>query len=396
MGSCIALACIAQAEILNHPEHPKGPIMKLLYSTAAALLVLSPVALAAPELKGRIMIDHAFFDGVHNDNERGSAWEIRRARLGIKHKPSSNWEAELELNIDNDDESVNITDGYVQYTGWGFGDITFGHMKEAFGLENTTSSMDISTLERSVVTEAFKPGRNFGIEFANDSDIHSLNLGVFESGEDENGLSSYAFTGRITFAPVKNETTVVHLGFSGSMRDMQGDDYEINEPLEVNTAGKHIESREIAAETINQSSIEAAVVYKRLSLQTEWMQQEIKEMAPADLTEQASGNVELSGYYFLASYFITGESRAYDDGSFDEVKPASPRGAWEVVSRFSSIDLMNMDEGANATSVLVGVNYYATGRARLMLNVARGEIVNSDIEKSGTGNSVSFRAQYEF
>lgn len=367
--------------------------MKPHYSLAVALLALPSIATSAPDINGRIMLDYSFFDGVHNNHAKGSEWEIRRARIGLKHKHNENWEAELEVNIDNENESVSVTDGYLQYKGWNFADITFGKMKEAFGLENTTSSMDISTMERSVVTEVFKPGRNFGVELANDSKISSWNLGVFHTGEDQYGLDTFALTGRLTYSPINNPISVTHLGVSASSRDMQGSTHEVNEPLEVNTAGKIVESREVAVDTINQMSLEGAWVYKRFSIQGEWIRQDIEESA---LVEQRGGRVEFSGHYILLSYFVTGESRVYDGGSFGEVKPASARGAWELVSRYSSIDLMDMQQGTRANTALIGLNYYATSRVRLMLNVARAEVESSDPTESGNGNSVAFRAQYEF
>lgn len=345
------------------------------------------------DVQGRIMVDYALFDGVHNKDHLASEWVLRRARIGLKHKSGKDWKAELELNIDHASEEVDITDGYVQYNGWRIADVTFGRMKQAFGLEESTSSRYISTMERSVVTEAFAPGRSFGVQLSEEGDRHSWNVGLYQASEDQYGLDGYALTGRITFSPINVPGSVTHFGLSGSSRDMLGETYKINESLEIDAADTVVESRRIAADRVSQVAVEGAWVAQRFSLQGEWMQQQITEI----FSEGRAGPMaEFSGYYVLASYFLTGESRVYDRGSFGEVKPSGDGGAWELVARYSSIDLMSLNEGVNADISVLGLNYYATGRARLMLNFSRSNNRSSDAEESGRGNAVSFRVQYEF
>lgn len=344
------------------------------------------------DFRGRIMLDNTTFSGVHNEGERGSEWEVRRARFGMTHKSNNDWRFKMEFDIDHDDGEVSLTDGYVQYRGWDFAKLTVGRMKESFGLENSTSSLDISTMERSVVTEAFKPGRSYGAELANGSDKHSMAVGLFRASEDDKGFDGYALTGRFTYSPINTGTNVLHLGVSGSVRDMQETNYRINEPLEVNPADTIIKSREITADRVDKMSLEGAIVYNQLSLQGEWMANNIKEVSGAG----RGGKVELSGHYFLASYFLTGESRLYNNGSFDGVKPSGPGGAWEFVARYSLIDLIDNNLGAWAETFLVGINYYASDHFRLMFNISWMDVVSSDPDEDGRGNSAGFRAQYSF
>ena len=341
------------------------------------------------EVQGRIMVDYVYFEDVHNDGKRGSEWDIRRGRIGVKHKSGKHWRAELELNIDQNDNEVSISEGVVEYRGWDHADLKVGRTKEPFGLENLTSSMNISTMERSMVTEAFAPGRNFGVLLEDDSDLHSWGLGIFRAGEDEFGLDGYAATGRLTLSPINESGRLVHLGLSASLRDMQSNDYDVNEPAEVDPARKIIESREIRADSISQFSLEGAFVYRQFSMQAEFMQQYVQELSPPGVKESS---VQFSGYYVLASWFLRGGPRPYDGGSFDEPE----KGSWELVGRFSNIDLVDQDEGASGDAFVLGINHYVTGRLRLMFNIGRADIEHSSASKSGTGNSMGFRAQYAF
>lgn len=345
------------------------------------------------DIEGRIMVDYLEYRGIHNEGFDASEWFLRRARLGIKHKSSKDWEAELEINFDSENKEADISSGYIAYTGWRQVEIAIGKMKENFGLEETTSSLNISTMERSLATEVFAPGRSFGIQISQASNSHSWSLGLFQASEDEYGLDGYAYTGRLTLSPINRPRALLHLGASSSWRDMLGENYDINEPLGISVGDSIVESPEINADTISQVSLEAAIVTGAFSLQGEWMHQRINSMATVDAQVMTAN---FTGYYLLGSYFLTGESREYDNGFFDETSPSGERGAWEIVASYSTVDLVDHSAGTIAKSYLVGLNYYATGRAKLMLNLSHGESENSNPEETGEGNALSFRMQYEF
>jgi phosphate-selective porin OprO/OprP len=355
---------------------------------------LSALAATPPdfEIKGVLQTGFSYFEGAHNDQAKGSEWEIRRARIGLKHESKKGWEAEFEIDIDDDNNEVSITDGYVRYTKWPHANFTFGKMKEPFGLENTTGSKSINTAERSIVTESFKPGRNYGLLVSRYSDRYTFDLGGFRTSEDEDGLDGYALTTRLTYNPLLTETSLIHLGFSGSQRDMQGNQHRINESLEVDAAGSIIEGRRINADKISQYSLEGAAVFGRASLQAEWMEQKIEEQTTGDPIPDTT----YSGYYVLASFFLTQDSRSYKKGSFSSVKPTGEAGAWELVARYSQIELADIDRNLQADTLMVGVNYYATGRVKLMLNLAESDVDSPKEIESGKGRSAIFRAQYEF
>src|SRR5688500_14035216 len=80
---------------------------------AAATLAGIPYATLATtppefEIGGFMQVDGAFFEGAHNAQARGSEYEIRRARIGLKHESKTNWEAELEFDINDQDNEVGV------------------------------------------------------------------------------------------------------------------------------------------------------------------------------------------------------------------------------------------------------------------------------------------------
>lgn len=365
--------------------------MKYAKIIALGAALAPSIALADLDFRGRLMLDYAWFNGIHNDHHPGSEWEVRRARLGVTHRSSNDWRLKMEFDFDHDNNEVKLADGYVQYRGWDFARVTIGRMKEPFGLENTTSSNDINTMERSVVTNAFASGRNFGLEMSNASDLHSFALGVFRNGQDDHGLDRYALTTRLTFSPVNTNTSLLHLGISATSRDMKDATYRVNEPLELDPGNKVIESQRLAADRSNQLSLEGAAMLRQFSIQGEWMHSSVKQAS----TDERLSDVTYDGYYILVSYFLTGESRRYD-GSFDGVRPSRDSGAWELVGRYSTIDLFNQYQGSWAESYTLGLNYYAAEHFQFMLNLGWSDVVSSKADDNGRGTVVGLRAQYAF
>jgi len=83
-----------------------------------------------------------------------------------------------------------------------------------------------------------------------------------------------------------------------------------------------------------------------------------------------AADVDFSGGYAMASYFLTGESRPYDTakGDFGRVKGD---GAIEVAARYEMIDMEDAGFGTAAsetTALTMGGNYYFNPYVRAMLN----------------------------
>jgi len=121
--------------------------------------------------------------------------------------------------------------------------------------------------------------------------------------------------------------------------------------------------------------------------------------AQAEYFDSEEGQVDVDGYYVQLGWIITGESRPYKAGAFKRVKPASPKGAWEVVARFEDGDGKYSDVGLATTTggktdgkqTTLGVNYYANKNVRLGMSYMDGEEANG-----ASGDEVRARLQYAF
>lgn len=338
-----------------------------------------------------VVWDYDDFDGVHNQGKERSTFEIRRAQLQFKAKFGKNWESKFQIQIKNE---VEWKDAYVKYKGWDNIDLTLGKAKEPFGLETLNSSKYTDTIEHAMASQIFSPGRSYGVTLFGQIDHFTFASGLYtvEQDDDNDETQAFALTGRITYAPIIKQDAIIHLGLAGSYRDTRNNTYQLKGRLEVHQAEKFIRSAITPADNQSLFGLEAANVWGAFSFQTEYMRTFIHAKSNADIQD-----VTYSGYYIQATYFLTGEHRAYKKGIFGKVKPRSKYGAWQLVSRLSQLDATGNNEGIEAKNMTFGVNCYLNHNIRLSANYINTDIKGPDaVPGEKEANALSFRVQYLF
>jgi len=107
---------------------------------------------------------------------------------------------------------------------------------------------------------------------------------------------------------------------------------------ESNLAQILVDTGEFAADNELRLGLEAAQVWGPLSLQSEFMVSEVEAKGSA-------GDPTFPAFYFMGSYILTGEHRLYrkNVGAFGRVHPETRGGAWELMGRYSDLDLDSED-----------------------------------------------------
>ena len=332
----------------------------LVIDTESGINVKTSDKSASFQLGGRLQWD---YDATQSDDNGVDTtdFDVRRARLYAKGH-FGDWAYKTQFNVAESDGAKGGTaeDLYIRYLGFGStATVTIGKQKEPFGLEQLTSSKDISALERSAMSERYTPGRSGGIQLSGKGDNWTYGIGYFEAdGNGDDDFNNTAVTARGTFAPVQTNNAVVHLGAGYTTRD--ADDQ---------------------ADEVDTFNLELAGASGPFHAQAEYFDSE-------------EGQVDVDGYYVQLGWIITGESRPYKAGAFKRVKPASPKGAWEVVARFEDGDGKYSDVGLDTTDgkqTTLGVNYYANKNVRLGMSYMDGEEANG-----ASGDEVRARLQYAF
>lgn len=323
----------------------------LVISTKGGLKVKTESNSASFQLGGRIQWD---FDQTEVDGgNANSDTDIRRARIFAKGHVGD-WGYKAQFNVGGDDPG-SVEDLYIRYTGWGKGaNLTIGKQKEPFGLEEQTSSKDISVLERSAITESHAFGRNVGVQLHGKSGNFTYGIGVFEDGEGKDESGDVALTSRFTFAPVKTDDSVVHLGLGFSERSADYSAY----------------------------NLEFAAAMGSFHFQAEQFETELADM-------------DVDGFYMQAGWILTGEQRPYKDGVFKRVKPSKDSGAWELVARYEDGFGKYSDAGlatVEGEQLSLGINYYPNDNVRLGLSWMTAEEDGSGLE----GDELRARVQFVY
>lgn len=294
---------------------------------------------------GRIMYDfnRSELNGETDEND----FDLRRGRLYAKGNIAKNWAFKSQFNVNGG----GVEDLYLRYTGWGKGaTVTIGNQKMPFGLEELTSSKDISVLERSAITERYAVGRAEGVKLSGKMGNSTYGVGVFTDDEKDADLG---FAARYTTA-FKGDNSLFHVGVA--YKDIN-DDSALGLELAAVTGSFHIQAEIVDGEE--------------------------------------AGSDDLSGYYVQAGYILTGESRPYKSGAFKRVAPKGKAGAWEVVARYEDGDGNHSDielGGTDASAFTVGVNWYAHKNVKFGLNYTDGD----DNLSNDDGSELRARFQLTF
>ena len=308
------------------------------------------------QIGGRIQYDYARSE--LNGDTQNDGFDVRRARIFIKGNVSKYWGFKAQANLDGDGGDDNFEDLYLQYTGFGKGAVvTIGNSKQPYGLEEVTSSKDISFLERAAITELFAVGRQEGVKVSGAlGNNQYYGIGAYLSDDDDSD-DELGFTARYSIAPVKTDRSVVHLGLGYS-----------------------------TIEETDAFNLEVAATSGSFHVQAEYYDGEFNDE-------------DADGFYVQAGYILTGETRPYKGGKFKRIKPNSKAGAWEIVARyedgngeFDDIELGDQVGASEVSSYGIGLNYYANDNIRIGVNYTDGDSDNT----SDDGNEFRLRFQVTY
>ena len=367
----------------------------LLFGLFGAALAVAETDSIKYEYGGSLFLDYDSFDGAYNPEAAGTDRheELRRAQFYLKAEFEKDWSTKLQLSYDEENSKVEVKDAYVRYKGWDFADITLGQDKEPFSLGLMTSLKNSNAIERNIASQAFRIGRNLGVNLASANNDYSWTIGLYDVGEygsdtTQGGGGKLVVTGRFSLSPINDDSQVLHLATSFSLRDLDGAEFEVESNAEVHGSVDVLDTRNFEADSLNQYALESAWIKGRLALVGEAYYQDVEGTADSD-------GALYTGYYVEGSYFLSNDSLRYKKGRFTSVKPSADSGAWQLVLRHSSLDAEDNLDGMEISNSMLGVNYYRKA-IKLMVNFTRTELAGYDVEELDRGDALSFRAQYRF
>tara|TARA_B100001971_G_scaffold131630_1_gene121535 strand:- start:1600 stop:2760 length:1161 start_codon:yes stop_codon:yes gene_type:complete len=336
--------------------------------------------------------DHygSFWD--RGDDSTTSEAEIRNARIEINYDFPMGWEGRLQVDAskDSNDADIDLGSAYIRYNKWRYGDFTLGKTKEAIGLERNTSADRILTIERSMASAAFTPGKSWGLHLR---DGNKKRFWAFSYMQEDDQDDDYeestptAVSGRFVWYPRNTDTETIHVGASASSRDLNGNDYRIAERAEVDTGDRVSRSAEFAADTATIYGLEGIWQRGSALLQAEYLATNVEEVTGREW--------DFNSYYVTGSYFLTGEAHRLRDGGLRRVKTKGRR-AWELVARYSFLDARDNGLGSETSVATLGVNYYHGEHIRIMLALLKPDISGDVVHRDPEGEAISLRFQVNY
>jgi phosphate-selective porin OprO/OprP len=378
------------------------------------------------KVRGRILLDYVYQNAERDapladyktSNVRG-----RQAFLGVEGKLNNYLAYKAEGGAVNGGAWA-WDDVVIEYKPNEMTSLMVGNIKAA-GLENLTSTRFTTFMDRgpygdmgpdSYVLSAVAKfnGPNWTVTGAlqgasiNSGDINNTAAANPGSTERSGG------TVRATFAPILTDVDKLHLGAFARVRN-HGDEGAFAYAARPNTnygdSGRYITTGAIG-DTDTTFGVEAAFIHNNFSVQGEFANIAVDRLQ----TTQPGGDPNVKVGYVFASFWPTGEQRAYDatKGEFGRPKILNPVtaggfGGVELAVRYDYADLtdaytsgttaagrtLSQDAGEYKAWTL-GANYYPTSYVRLQANYTKSQIDNPGPGRDVDVDTFQMRWQLDF
>jgi phosphate-selective porin len=290
----------------------------------------SPIVTAAKSLKlgGYFQLLAADWD-KELDN-----FSIRRARPSLRGEIVKNLRFKVSVDVV---KSPALVDAIVEYEPSKAVGLRIGQFHVPFSLESMTPASDVDMVNRSTVVDSLAPGRDNG---SLGRDVGAVLYGRYSIVEYAVGVVNGAginkadtnshkdWSGRVVVHPFK------FLSFGGSLY-----------------RGKQSPSTDVPMVRRDKEGLQAAFIYRRISLKSEYIH------AKDDLISKA-------GWYIQAGFFALA-------------------GKLQPILRYDSLDLDRATPDDGTDVITVGINWFIEGKTKLQANYEIHRLEAGGREKSG-------------
>jgi phosphate-selective porin OprO/OprP len=284
---------------------------------------------------------------------------------------------------------VTINDAFFTYAGFKDTEISLGQIISPFCLENANSGKWLPFLERSLPVIALRPcmglggrvtnwGEHYGITLASATAPHNQNRDTAVIKHRSDKLTN---TVRAYYVPINNENKVLQIGLSGVYADnnptfrngLPNDDgrrFASRPEIKARNTPNTVDSgNRLHIKYYTESAVELSGQKGPLVMGIEYLQASIhREFAP---------NLFFDGWHTQLSYVLTGESRIYKvkTGTYGQIIPKKPYGAFEVAARYSMVNLNDEDiHGGKENNVTLALSWIVNENLLFIANYINASI----------------------
>ena len=355
-------------------------------------------------LRALVQFDAAYFAQGRNPAsvDLNSGTNFRRAQLGFQGTVYNDWSYNFIYDFGGNgvENRGYIYNAYLEYDGFKPFYIRAGAYTPSEGLEDQTGSGDLFFLERASASDiarniAGAPSReaisayvqgdtylasvSYTGKKTTDGTSTGASVGTFDSQEAVIGRAAWLAVSQpdVKWLIDGHITEILKLSDAAASPGPNTIRFS-NGPEVAVDASRTVDTGNIDAHHVREFGFETAGEYSAFFAQGGWFRYEIERRI-------AAPSPNFTGYYAFLTYSLTGEQHPYDPAtaSFRNIRPAKPLGtpggwgAWEILARYSSVDLDYLPFNTAATGGIaggeqdvwaLGVNWYPNAAIKFQLN----------------------------
>lgn len=350
--------------------------------------------------RGRLMFDAGFTNAPDSTGASdGFGNEVRRARLGASGDMPGGFGYKFEVDFAGNE--ISVADAILSYEN-GPIEIAIGQHNNFQSLEELTSSLHTTFIERAAFTDAFGFERRLGASIIYARGDVLAQAGVFTDNLEDTDSKNRGADARIVFMPKAGDTQL-HFGGSFHYNDLDDPAAQLRyrqRPLVHFTSQRFIDTRSMGADSETGYGLEAAAIAGRFHAAAEGYWQSVDMPGVAD-------DPTFFGGYVEAGVFLTDDTRGYKGGKFDRTKPSSPVGEGGIGSvqftlRYDHLDLNDVGiVGGRQAGYFAALVWKPTDYTALMLNYGRLQYTDAILPTASGDTSygvdaIGMRAQIDF
>ena len=350
--------------------------------------------------RGRLMFDAGFTNAPDSTGASdGFGNEVRRARLGASGDMPGGFGYKFEVDFAGNE--ISVADAILSYEN-GPIEIAIGQHNNFQSLEELTSSLHTTFIERAAFTDAFGFERRLGASITYARGDVLAQAGVFTDNLEDTDSKNRGADARIVFMPKAGDTQL-HFGGSFHYNDLDDPAAQLRyrqRPLVHFTSQRFIDTRSMGADSETGYGLEAAAIAGRFHAAAEGYWQSVDMPGVAD-------DPSFFGGYVEAGVFLTDDTRGYKGGKFDRTKPSSPVGEGGIGSvqftlRYDHLDLNDAGIlGGRQAGYFAALVWKPTDYTALMLNYGRLQYKDAILSTASGDTSygvdaIGMRAQIDF
>ena len=350
--------------------------------------------------RGRLMFDAGFTNAPDSTGASdGFGNEVRRARLGASGDMPGGFGYKFEVDFAGNE--ISVADAILSYEN-GPIEIAIGQHNNFQSLEELTSSLHTTFIERAAFTDAFGFERRLGASITYARGDFLAQAGIFTDNLEDTDSKNRGADARIVFMPKAGDTQL-HFGGSFHYNDLDDPAAQLRyrqRPLVHFTSQRFIDTRSMGADSETGYGLEAAAIAGRFHAAAEGYWQSVDMPGVTD-------DPSFFGGYVEAGVFLTDDTRGYKGGKFDRTKPSGPVGEGGIGSvqftlRYDHLDLNDVGiVGGRQAGYFAALVWKPTDYTALMLNYGRLQYTDAILPTASGDTSygvdaIGMRAQIDF